>query len=205
MTSRRAQLIGYTPGCSIDLDWNGSRVFSGSISWGGDRDNVIALCEWITDVSVIGAVPMQIRCHSGSMAFVNVYVNQFMDGFNEQGMISDFTNFVKYWQLPSVGEQEFLIDCQNLTDQQLQSKYNLDWNILRDYFFAKIVVPAENFMCQPYYDSNYIGSDAKHNININGIPQSRHNVDIWPGPWHWSIGSGETLTCDFQVGIPSAE
>lgn len=201
MTTRRAQMIGHTQGCSVEIDWNGSRVFAGAIDAGGARENLIALCEWQCDTSVIGSIPMRIRCISGSLTFVNVYVNHFMS--IKQAEMSPAAYFAAYTPKDDI---EFETDIRHLSDLQLQEKYSMDALLLRDYISWKIEIPAENNMCQPYCGVNnnmdLVPCDGKRNVIIDGTPMSRIDTDKNTGAWHWYLYSGQTLTCDFQVGEP---
>lgn len=176
MTTRRVQLIGYSLGCDITIEWNGQIVFDGTILPNGDKDSVGDLVEWTTDTDVLGSIPFKITCKSGGVTFVNILMNHFMP----------------------------LIEMLPLNDDPVPPGYDLWYSAsTRRRIARKIVKSAETHMIQPWLQQIPDSvSDGKDNVSINGKPEFRFDTDIHGGPWHWHLETGDVFTCDIRVDAP---
>jgi hypothetical protein len=194
MAQRIAQLIGYTTGCTIQIDWNGSLVFSGHVDPAGDTENPTVLAQWNTDTTVTGAVPLGIQCASGSLWFVNVYVNMW------QSYVERSISPQAQWpsHVPA-SEDELWADWVDLDDTELQQKYGLSRVVIRKQNIIKTeTISIEDFFVQPSLDQ----SDGKNNVMINDMAENRHDLDMFNGTWHWRLDDGDTFSCDFTVDTP---
>ena len=176
MTTRRVQLIGYSLGCDIIVEWNGQIVFDGTVLPNGNKDSAVSLLEWTTDTGVLGSIPFKITCKSGTISFVNIYMNHFMP----------------------------LIEILSLGDDPAPPGYTLWYSAsTRSRYARKIVESSETHMTQPWLQQAPDSvSDGKDNVLINGEPEFRFDTHIHNGPWHWHLAAGEVLTCNIKVDPP---
>lgn len=194
MTQRTVQLIGYTSGCEIAVDWNNTKVFTGAITAQGNMQNPEVLAEWTTDMDVTGNVPLKITCTSGQLWFANIFMNY----------ITKFWTIsaAAIWPQHTPDTNELANDLAQLSSEQLLEKYAVDSDTLQTWLVEADEPDPASVFGQPFDISDLSASDGKNNLVINGFPQSRDNVETWGGAWHWQIKSDGILSCDFAVLPP---
>lgn len=189
MTQRTAQLIGFSDGGEITITWNNAEVFRGSVPAAGNRDDLVVLAEWSTDTEIIGDIPLVIECLCDSLHFANIYMNM-ISPIYEMAPEAEWSRHI-----PTL--EELLADLSVGTDQQLEEKYGHPRNILQQWIVP--MIGTENNFKQPIAVHDFTDTDGKLNVTINGVTQTRHSLDRWPGPWHWHLAYGQTLACNFRV------
>jgi len=72
MTSRVANVIGYTSGANAVFTFNGYEVFNGTVSSTGDPDNVSELFEFTIDETINGIVPVKLVVTGGTLTITTL-------------------------------------------------------------------------------------------------------------------------------------
>lgn len=198
MAERTAQLIGFSDGCEITITWNNVTVFQDMVAAAGTKDQLVVLAEWSTDTEILGDTPLVIECLSGSLHFVNIYMNMFAP-LTELQLISQPS-----WTIYTPTEQELLWDLSQFTDEQIAAKYGLPKSDIWQHITRVELLSSTSNFCQPFRDADFTATDGKKLVTINGVSYARHDVAIYPGAWHWLIQQGQIFNCLFQVDAPVA-
>jgi hypothetical protein len=196
MTQRTAQLIGFSDGCEIAITWNNAEVFRDSVSAAGTKDQLVVLAEWSTDTEVLGDIPLMIECLSGSLHFANIHMNM-LAPITELQLTSQ-----PGWTIYTPTEQEMLVDLSHLTNEQITAKYGLTRSDIWQHTSLVEVLSTESNFCQPFNATDFIATDGKTSVTINGVSHERHDIEIFEGHWHWLIQEGEIFSCLFRVDEP---
>jgi hypothetical protein len=197
MTQRTAQLIGFSDACEIKITWNDMVVFHDSVVAPGNKDDLTVLAEWTTDTEILGDIPLVIECLSGSLHFVNIYMNMFAS--IRQPQLTRQPD----WTIYTPTEQELFDDLSQLTDEQITAKYALTRSDISQHITVVEMVSVENNFSQPVNATDLIPCDGKKSITIDDAPYTRVDVVTWPGAYHWPIYQGQIFKCFFQVDAPA--
>jgi len=210
MTIRTNRLMGKIWGDSPTLvvNFNGTEVFSGPVTGSteafrgsvSDWQSFIALCEWSTDSTVTGSIPVSIAVSGGDLLLQTIVMNQIrpsvdislVQGAPWPGHVPESIN-------------QLITEMTTLSESELQSKYgaggaeldNLTSNSM--YVTQTETISIENNFITPFRSTN--NNDAKQNVRINGTSKNK-NASSFPnakGIWCWSIKDGETLEFDYQI------
>ena len=200
MAARIARLMGFTPGCELKMVWNQQVVFEGTVpaigDWTPDGGKIAEgmICEWQTDTDVVGSVPVSIECKTGSLLFVNILVNNWIEPVTYSS--SDQAQWPK--AVPTSEDIDLLGD---LSPEEIMEKYGVDLATFRSFIVETRGNAAEYFV-QPVSNVDFTVSDGKDNVMVDGASRGRHSVETFIGAWHYPIFAGQTLTCDFRVDQP---
>lgn len=197
MTVRRVNLVGYTPGCDITVEWNGTQIFSGTVAAAGSEQDCTALAEWTIQSTEVGQIPLRLSCHRGGVYFAEIHMN--LCGGDRDWELAGSEHWPGY--IPDL--DTYRNDIAVLNDEQLLSKYGLDRAQMQDRISSTLLVSNEDHMaCCHYINVDLLVSDGKDNVQIDGIPMQRQNINEYLGAWQWYVGPGQTLQCDIQVDLP---
>jgi hypothetical protein len=190
MTSRLLQLTGYSDDTDLVIVCNQSTVFEGSIGSIGSDSQIDTLAQWQQDIDLSQSqsqiLQIEIRCTGGSLHCVDVLINEMLP----QWLLKDNLSWPRFQPTAD----DIITDLNNMVDAGLFDKYALSRQQLRDCLeMSDTGVPSGNFI-QPYNTN-----DGRTNVKIDGVAQTPTRTDIFQGPWHWFLGSGQVLTFDLVV------
>lgn len=198
MTMRTTQLFGRTEGCEIEIRWNDELAWSGDISARGSHDESVMLAEWMSDPSLMGSIPLSITCLFGELWFGFMRMSHVRPIW--QTVLTEAIAWANY--TPTAPELfRDLYGLTALSDDDLKDKYGIKRSQLQKNLTITEITPAETNITDPWLitvDSVVI-SDGKDDVEIDGLPQSRHNTTELIGPWHWQILETQTLVCRQRI------
>ena len=192
MTQRRVQLLGFTAGAAITVNWNGEQVFSGTLPAQGDTDNLCVLAEWQCDTDVVGPTPLAISVAVGSMTFATVMMNHVSPGY-----VAPLLSDAAQWTVYEPTAAELQSDLADMGSQELLDKYAIEPATLQSWLIPQDPIPTENNLREPFEITE--DNDGKLDLKINDVPHFRHSVREYWGAWQWGLMAGQVLTCDILI------
>ena len=215
MSNRTIKFYGRAYGtepCAMTINCNGATVFSGEVPTvilkPGQRAPVpvpnmnkevdtVELCSFDIVKTVTGLVPMTIEVTAGSVLLGEVMSNYMMilnpaysiDQLAKLGhpasTDTDKLTIYNAVAVPplSLAEKTALMNPAILdTDKD---------PILSAHGCDVMISTGANFAATQY--------EVRHNVTIDGVPQTPDTTDFTGGTWWWMLQAGSTMTCNFEV------
>ena len=192
MTTRTIQMLGYSTGATISVEWNGSPAWSGTVDAAGSFDTPAVLAEWQSPIDLIGSIPLTIHGHSGKLRLVTFHAN-FIHPVQHNILDPDAE-----WPLYRPTLQELAKDADD-PNFDLETKYGLDRHELTARLLTVQTQSAADNFREPFQVNDQ--SDGKDDVVIDGVAQIRLPVSPHEGQWHWPVlGSvGSVLSCKVLI------
>lgn len=215
MSNRTIKFYGRAYGtepCAMNINCNGVAVFSGEVptvilkpgqrapvpvpNMNKDIDTV-ELCSFDIVKSVTGLVPMTIEVTAGSVLLGEVSSNYMMIlnpaySVDQRATLghptaTDSAKLAIYNSVAvpplSPAEKAVLMDPSAMDTEKdaILSAHGCDI----------MISTGANFAATQY--------EVRHNVVIDGVPQTPDTTDFTGGTWWWMLQAGSTMTCNFEV------
>jgi len=214
MAIRTNQLFGKVWGDPVNkaivtVEYNNQQVYSGPVpTMAGQVDQrypqslMETLCEWTTDSSVEGSIPVKVTIEDGDLLLYSIKMNQLIT--NQP--IADYSlkSNVTWPAYVPESYHELTQDRLFLHNDDFEEKYGMvKATALADFVSTKRTFPTlDDFLIPPRTEPG----DCKINLKLNGVeltkPQLIGNSGSSKGEWAWLVRDGGTLEFDFQIDTP---
>jgi hypothetical protein len=214
MAIRTNQLFGKVWGdpvnkAIITVEFNNQQVYSGPVPTVAgqvdqrcSQDSMEALCEWTTDSSVEGSVPVKVTIEDGDLLLYSIKMNQLI---TNRALTTHFLKPNVTWpaHVPE-SYHDLTQDRLFLHADDFEEKYSMTKaTALADFISSRYTYPTlDDFLIPPRTEPG----DCKINLKLNGVELTKlqliGNSGSSKGEWSWLVTDGCTLEFDFQIDAP---
>lgn len=214
MANRTIQLFGQGYGsapAAMTVNCNGIEVFSGTVptldepapvmipNMNRSTDRVL-LCSFEMPMSVEGLVPMTVEVTSGAILLADVMANY-------QMIFNPVFNETQLTQLgnPATTDSEKMAIYNAVANPAFSASEKtilVDVSVMDTEKDAILAAHNCGLMVSTGATCRLTQFEPRHNVTIDGVPQTPDTTGFTGGTWWWMVRENSTMSCNFM--IPSA-